>query len=212
MKKFLVVAFAVILSLALVACGGNKGTNSEVSTVTVAEEKKAETGASDLEKVEVGNKITTDFVELTITEAGMANSLKTSIKNGYITHTFGPDDSAETEYAFIKGKIMNKATETIGKEIAAIAKVGDYTLKEDGLDIYKSDGDTVWELSPLVEYNFTMYVEIPNTLVESMENCDFNFGFSEGLNTSFSEFDEMEYKYSLKITPSAQEPSGEAAQ
>ena len=76
-----------------------------------------------------------------VTESGITNSLKTSIKNGNITYTFGPNDSEETDFAFIKGKIMNKSTKTIGKEIAAIAKVGDYTLEEDGLNIYKSDGD-----------------------------------------------------------------------
>lgn len=201
MKKIFLMALAVIMAFTLVACGGNS-TVSDGSTDNAV----AETGSSNYEAVEVGNKITTDSVEITITEAGMANSLETSIKNGYITYTFGPSESEETDYAFIKGKIMNKSTETIGKEIAAIAKVGDYTLKEDGLDIYKSDGDTVWELAPLVEYNFMMYVEIPNALVESMESCDFNFGFSEGLKTSFSEFDDMDYKYTLKITPATEAP------
>lgn len=196
MKKILATVLSAVIALTLTACGGSN-TVSENSTGT----EVAETGASGYETVAVGNKISTDFVELTITEAGMASSLKTSIKNGYITYTFGPDDSAETEFAFIKGKIMNKATETIGKEIAAIAKVGDYTLKEDGLDIYKSDGDTVWELAPLVEYNFMMYVEVPNALVDGMTACDFNFGFNEGMQSSFSEFEEMEYKYTLKITP-----------
>lgn len=198
MKKILASVLLVVLTFTLAACGGNN-TVTDGSSVPEA----AETGAPDYETVAVGNKISTDFVEMTITESGMASSLKTSIKNGYVTYTFGPDDSAETEFAYIKGKIMNKSTETIGDEIAAIAKVGDYTLKEGGLDIYKSDGDTVWELSPLVEYNFMMYVEIPNALVESMESCDLNFGFNEGMQSSFSEFEEMEYKYSLKITPEA---------
>lgn len=207
MKKILSVVLVLVLALSLVACGGNS-TVSDGSAVT----EVAETGGSDYETVAVGNKISTDFVEITITESGIANSLKTSIKNGNITYTFGPNDSEETEYAFIKGKIMNKATETINKDMTAIAKVGEYTLKEDGLDVYKSDGDTVWELAPLVEYNFMMYVEIPNALVSSMESCDFNFGFDENMQSSFSDFEEFGYKYSLKIIPETQSPATETVE
>ena len=203
MKKVFLVLLAVVIALSFASCGAK---NSTVST-EVPDETVAETGAPDYETVAIGNKIATDFIELTITEAGMASSMKQSIKSGNITHTFGPDDSAETEFAFIKGKVMNKSTETCGKELSAIAKVGDYTLKEDGCYIFKSDGDTVWELAPLVEYNFIMYVEIPNALVESMDSCDFNFGFSEGLDTTFSEFDELEYKYVLNIAPKAETPA-----
>ena len=203
MRKILSIAFAVVASLSLVACGGNEGPVSEISTVT--EGTQAETGVADIENVAVGNKITTDFVELTITEAGMADSLKTSIKNGSVTYTFGPDASAETDFAFIKGKIMNKSTSNISNGILAVAKVGDYTLEEDDLYIYKSDGDTVWELSPLVEYNFMMCVEIPNALVGNMESADINFGFNEGLEGAISNFEEMLYKYTVKITPTTQQ-------
>ena len=207
MKKILTVVLVLVLALSLVACGSNN-TVSDGSAGT----EVAETGGSDYETVAVGNKISTDFVELTITESGIVNSLKTSITNGNITYTFGPNDSAETEYAFIKGKIMNKATEAINKEMVAIAKVGEYTLKEDGLDIYKSDGDTVWELAPLVEYNFMMYVEIPNALVNGMESCDFNFGFNENMQSSFSDFEEFGYKYSLKIIPETEAPATETVE
>lgn len=199
MKKILGVTLLTIALLTLAACGGKNNTVTE-NVPPVADESAA-TGVSDIESVAVGNKIVTDFAEITITEAGITNSVKQSIKTGNFTRTFGPDDSAETDFAYIKGKIMNKSTSTVQDEIVAIAKVGDYTLEEDDTYIYKSDGDTVWELSPLVEYNFMMCVEIPNALVQGMEVCDFNFGFNENMESSFSEFDEMAYKYSLKITP-----------
>ena len=206
MKKFMSVTAMLMLVLSLTACGGSNSTVSQTSSSTAEE-----TGIKDLETVMVGNKITTDFVELTIEEAGFANSLKTSIKTGNITRTFGPDDSAETDFAYIKGTITNKSTASISDEITAVANVGDYTLEEDGLYVYKSDGDTVWELSPLVEYNFIMCVEIPNTLIENMENCNFNFGFNENMESSFSEFKELEYKYSLEITPESEAPAPQTA-
>lgn len=204
MKKFLVGTLAVIMAFSLASCGGNKST---VSEAPVSEETAAETGVADIETVAVGNKIATDFVEMTITESGITNSLKTSIKTGNFTRTFGPEDSSETEFAYIKGKITNVSTSNIRNEIMAVAKVGDYTLEEDNLYIYKADGDTVWELSPLVEYSFIMCVEVPNALVQSMDACDFNFAFNEGMESSFSEFEEMGYKYTLKITPEAAAPA-----
>lgn len=211
MKKLLAMLLTFMMVLALAACGGNNATVSD-NVSSEVENATAETGAKDAETVMVGNKITTDFVEMTITEAGMANSVKTSIKTGNVTRTFGPNDSAETDFAYIKGKIVNKSTASISNAIMAIAKVADYTLEEDELYIYKADGDTVWELSPLVEYNFMMCVEIPNTLVESMDSCDFNFGFNEGMENTFSEFKDLGYKYSLKITPEKEVPAPETAE
>ncbi len=51
-----------------------------------------------------------------------------------------------------------------------------------------------------------------DALVTDMESCDFNFGFNEGMQSSFSEFKEMEYKYTLKITPEAAAPATEPVQ
>ncbi len=211
MKKILALILVGIMSLTFVACGGQEVTVTE-GTTTVTEGKEAETGASNFETVAVGNKIATDFVELTITEAEITNSVKTKIKTGNVTRTFGPDDSAETDFAVVRGTIMNKATSTLSDEIVANAKVGDYTLEEDGVYIYKSDGDTTWELSPLVEYNFMMYVEIPNALVEGMESCDFNFGFNTNLEDAFVKLGEADYQYTLKITPEVAAPAEEAVE
>ena len=206
MKKILVVMLALAMVFALASCGGQQTVSTTVTEVEQGAAESAETGAPEAEAVAVGNKIATDFVEITITEASIANSIKTSIKSGNFTRTFGPDDSAETDFACIKGKIMNKSTASLQENIMAIAKVGDYTLEESDVYIYKSDGDTVWELSPLVEYNFMMYVEIPNSLVEGMESCNFNFGFNEGMESTFGEFGELAYKYCLTITPEATAP------
>lgn len=213
MKKFLAVTLILALVFTMAACGGKDATVSEVQVQNEAStEKKAETGIKEYETVAVGNKIATDFIEMTISEAGMADSLETSIKSGYITYTFGPGSSAETDYAYIKGTIVNKSTSNIRNEIVANAKVGDYTLEEDGLTIYKSDGETVYDLSPLVEYNFMMYVEIPNALVERKETCNFNFGFKEGMESaSFEEFSELDYKYCLQIAQEAA-PAPETAE
>lgn len=202
MKKLLALALVAVLVFSLVSCGGKDATVSETPSVET-EEKAPETGAKDYETVAVGNKIATDFIELTVTEAGMADNMQQSITTGYLTRTFGPEAVEESDYAYIKGTIMNKSTSSVQKEIMAIASVGDYTLEENEFYVYKSDGDTVWELSPLVEYNFMMCVEIPNALVGKPEGCDFKFGFKEGMESSFGEFDELDYKYSLHIAPEA---------
>ena len=198
MKKFMALVMAVVMVFSLAACGGNDGTVS----VDVAEDATT-SGSDTAETVAVGNKITTDFVELTITEAAVQSSAKTSIKTGNFTRTFGPDDSAETEFAVIKGKITNKSTSTIGNGIVSNVVAGEYTLEEDDVYIYKSDGDTVWELSPLVEYNFMLIVEVPNALVGTADGLNFNFGFNEGLDNMVVDFSELDYKYSLKIAPTA---------
>ncbi len=200
MKKLLALLLALSVVFIFAACGKKAETPS---TVGVAPTETGETKPV-AESVAIGNIITTDFAEITVDEAGLANDIQTSIKTGSITYTSGPDSSADKEFVYIRGSLKYTGkSSVVSPNFLGSVEVDGYSYDIDD-SIIESNGSSVFTLEPLMTYQYTLYAEIPNELAESFDSYTMNFGFEEGFDntvvyTSSGETQPPEYNYTIEI-------------
>ena len=51
------------------------------------------------------------------------------------------------------------------------------------MECYTSQGEYLYELAPLREAEYYLFAEIPNTLADTIESCEFYVGFAKNLST-----------------------------
>lgn len=196
MKKILILLALTIAILSLASCGSAPAENP--GTVTETEAVAPETNKA--EAVTVGNKITVDFAEIAINEAQIANDIKQSISSGSITYTTGPDSSDATDFVYIRGTLKNTSKAEINNpEIVGNVEIDGYTYELD-CNLIEKDGSSAYSISPLMEYTYTLYAEVPNELIANWQECKVNFGFGESFSFSINSIEEADYQYSLALT------------
>lgn len=198
MKKWMAALLAVAMMCALAACGGggsgettqsptgNEVTDNSPSPAVEPSESQPveETTKPAAESFAIGDTITLDFVEMTFTETGIAEDIRTSIttNNGVqITRTTGPEPESGKQFVYIKGTIKNLATDALPVYDFFVGNfmVDQYNFEVDATncDVITAEGESIYEIDPLTTGSFTLYAAIPNELVESHSSSSFTFGF-----------------------------------
>ena len=226
MKKLLALILAITMVFAFAACGGdeaektenkveetvseteNKTVTETVETDTVEEEKieeeKIEEEKIEAETVAVGNTITLDFAEMTVSEAVIADDIQTSVKNGHITYTTGPQSKSDTEFVYIRGTIKNTSKSSFSMlDVVGSVEIDGYSYPIDNISAITSEGQSTYSLDPLMSVTYTIYAEVPNELAASASPCVVNFGFDENFASvphSSTGTPDLPYNYTLTIS------------
>lgn len=206
MKKLLAMLLMIAMLLTFTACGGSADEDTAAKDTVSQEvqetEEVQEEAAPAAETVAVGNTITLPFAEMTISEAAIANNIKTSIKTGSITYTTGPDEKADTEYVYIRGTLKNTSKAEISMiNIEGTVEIDGYSYELDNLTIIESDGSSTYSLAPLKTYSYTLSAEVPNELAQSAAPCNVTFGINENFESGdpFAEEPTYDYTYAISI-------------
>jgi hypothetical protein len=176
---------------------------NKLEEVPVSNPQKTETAAPAVEEtsseeaapevdvlaISMGEKISTEFVEMTFQEITVAEDIRYSVTMDNVTRTTGPDPISGQKYICISGIIKNTAKEAL--------PVYDYFLGEFNLDGYvyevgandcdilSGDGTPESKIDPMIQYTFRIYTAIPTSLADSYSSADFTYGF-------YDMFDNME--------------------
>ncbi|MBO7252366.1 MAG: hypothetical protein J6V25_07050, partial [Oscillospiraceae bacterium] len=148
--------------------------------------------APSSQNAEMGSTISTDFVEITLTNLLVAEDIKHSVKSGHITYTTGPEPVAGQKYICISGTIRNTSNAPLPVYDFFLGdfELDGYHYQVDATDcdILDGEGSPVTNIDPLMEYTIRIYVAIPNSLADNHGSCIFSFGF-------FDHFDNQELAY-----------------
>lgn len=195
MKKILSLGLAVVMLLSLCACGGSNAP-AETTTPNVPEviatipqdiapemptEPVETTPSVEVTQLVIGDTVSTEFVDIKLSEVIIAEDIKYSVTTGNVTRITGPDPAAGQKYILITGTIINKSTSPLPVYDFFLGNFCldgyNYSVDANDCDILDVEGQTEFEIDPLMEYTFRLYTAIPNVLADSHSTCTFTFGF-----------------------------------
>ena len=144
--------------------------------------------------VALGETITTDFVEFSVSGKEIRPSVIGSANAGRI---FEP--SEKSQYFCLTGTISNLGLEGFSvKDIRFDFKFNDkYSYSGEGL--VELEGWLKTDLDPLYEGKLWAVATIPNKLVDIMETCTVTISFNEGIRKAPVSAEEADYIYVLTI-------------
>ena len=148
----------------------------------------------------VGDRVTLDFVDLTVEEIGVKSDLKFSSKSSGIKITSGPSQKDGQSYAYVQFALRNTHTSKYGVQIAGGLTVGDYTYSADCFTC-KMDASPGNVVEPLNDAHCVVYALVPD---EVLATGDWTLRFSFG---DLFEYGESTYRYAVgSALPAAESP------
>ncbi len=173
MKKGLLIIGLVILALALVSCGNKE------------EPEATEQPGPAVQSVGVGDRITTDFIDLTIEQAGTVDKIKPSDPDPTSLFVISKAPGTDETYFCVTGLVKNIGRDAynLGDIFVKISFDGTYNYSgyvtaDTGRDL--SD----WpELKPLASVRYYFYTPVPNEMIESFSTVTVRFAFNDNLKT-----------------------------
>ena len=170
-KRGLLVMILAVLALALVSCG-----NKEEPDAT-------EQPGPAVQSVGVGDRITTDFIDLTIEQAGTVDKIKPSDPDPTSLFVISKAPGTDETYFCVTGLVKNIGRDAynLGDIFVKISFDGTYNYSgyvtaDTGRDL--SD----WpELKPLASVRYYFYTPVPNEMIESFSTVTVRFAFNDNL-------------------------------
>ena len=156
--------------------------------------------AAPAEELAVGDGIDLDFVQMTVEDIGVKDSLQVSSTASGIKITSGPAPVEGKQYVYVQGKMKNLATETVRPTVVGTIEIDGYSydLK---IDLAHADATPASRVDPLDEVTYVLYASVPAELTGSFQTCTVQFGFDDGFsNNVFAEYDECAYRYQCGMT------------
>ena len=152
-------------------------------------------------KVNLGDSITTDFVEMTVEKAETSDAIKPTDTSS--VYSYKPEQDNET-YFYLVGNIKNISGDSYDVEEMNIVMTFDGKYNYTGYIAADDGGNDFYGnyVKPLSSVKYYMYASVPDELIATYSKCTVKFGFHENFeNTSFvTEFNECEYCYSIDLT------------
>ena len=157
-------------------------------------------GSKEFIQVNFGDSIKTDFVEMTIERASIAQELKPTDTSG--VYSYMSDKENET-YFYITGSMKNIGGDSYSVEEMNIQMTfdgkynysGHIAADDGGNDFY---GDTV---KPLGSVKYYMYALVPDELIESYSTCVVRFAFHDNFKHDYhSDFNLYEHCYTITLS------------
>lgn len=180
---------------------------SQINTVSdnpsVIPEETPDSGSDGFVKLNLGDSVDLDFLEMTVGSASWSDELKPTDTSG--VYSYMSDVENET-YFWLTGTMKNISGNSYNVEdiVAEIVFDSKYTynayLKADdgGNDFYG------YNVKPLASVKYYIYASVPDELIDMYSTVTVKFGFKENFSGSyFDEFDECDYLYIVELTRQA---------
>lgn len=225
MKKASLIILSTMLCLNLIACGSSdtKNTpnedNTDSSNAVNSESKSSNTvnkvdnsdssnnsdtienkNEATFSQVNLGDSITTDFVEMTVEKAETAQELHPTDTSS--VYSYMPDENGET-YFYLFGAIKNISGDSYDVEDMNIVMTFDGKYNYTGYIAADDGGNDFYGnyVKPLVSVKYYMYASVPDELISSYSTCTVKFGFHENFDHDYeTDFNGYEYCYSIDLT------------
>lgn len=196
MKKAVSLILALALGLSLCACG-KSDSGSTVSSTSGAQVSATEESPQQQEtapkgtSVALGEEITLDFVKMVFTSAEV----------GYSVGGDGFSSTAQDgmRYFSVVGKIENigGSALSVGSLNAEMTFNGEYTYKAQAT-INNSRSYPV-SVAPLVNAEYVVYSEIPESLLEMLSTCEVRFSLNEDFASYPTASDAGDYNFQMVL-------------
>lgn len=200
MKKFLALLLAMVMTLALAACGGDGSPSQPAADdspapagdVQSAEDPKdeepedPEPEAPSAVPLQCGGSIDNDDFKMTFDSVELLSeySYKTSeysstslyVENGY-------------KLVVVKGHFENKSTGAISDSAFALSAIVNDTYTVDGYDVrFNFIRDKYFEIDAYTDLDYVLYINIPEKLADMFETVTFTIGFNDDLSIPVTVF------------------------
>lgn len=194
MKKVLALIFAAVLALSLVACGDSSNqtepNTSETTTTAVAETEPTPTESKAVEKeqevaepaaipVTCGESIETDKFTMTFDSVSIMPELSFATSETSSLSAFVEEDC---QILVISGQFANYSGSTISDSAFHLTAVVNSEYNYDRVD-FSFVRNKHFEIDPLADAQYYMYVNIPNKLVDMFETATINIAFNDDMST-----------------------------
>ncbi len=221
MKRVIALVLALMMALALCACGGGTQTNDEKTgsdTTTVTPNDNADVTPTEdtteegikAETVAVGDKISLDFVEMTLDQFEVSDGYQFEYTDNSsaitITRKTSIDCSSGMKLVCLKGSFMNK----FNKEVfpsndpaggVIIINGNEYSTT---FECYNAaEAESILNIVPQQQVDYFLYAEVPASVADSIETCEVYIGFVENMDPSVwaRELSDYDYLYKLEAIP-----------
>ena len=153
--------------------------------------------ALDAEPYNLNETITTDTIELTFTEMGVAEDIRITSDESGLSITSGPSPESGKKFIFIKGTVKNLDTSAIWIKMAGKFTIDGYTFD---MKVHSANslGHPLSEIEPLEEFTIILYAPVSNELIDSYNEAVLTFGFNDSFDTIWS-LDETEHTYIISF-------------
>ncbi len=161
-----------------------------ITTDTTFSEETTETVTEPIPTdIIMGEKIVLPFAEIVFTEWGIENDLHMRVQiSSFEYSSFGPEAVAGKKYFVVRGVVKNTTHEYIdGFYYLDKLDLDGYKYDGAGSEIWDSSGSTTW-LDPLVEYNFYLYVIIPDEIASNYTTGKYRLGFTESFKNDVYDY------------------------
>lgn len=225
MKKKKIMATIAILIICLSGCGtttqnptsyantgnstnaymtANTQRNNETTSLQTAAETtaKAEVTYTTLKR---GDKINTDFLEMTIDEIGTAKELASKYAYETFGVVFGNNEAEDGKsFIYVKGKITNKSAEDIYTNHSYVDTTCVCNEKYEYNAWLEMDNEYTYissfnSIVPFETTTYYLYAEVPDGMIDNLTECRFTFSFAEDLELLVLAPDRHNLPYNYEI-------------
>lgn len=154
----------------------------------------------EFEAVNYGDKISLDFVEMSIDTASISEEIYPTDTSG--VYSYKPDQDGE-QYFYLSGTIKNTGGSAYSVEDMEIEFVFDdkytysgYLIADDGGNDFFGD-----YVKPFGSVKYYIYSSIPDELISTYSICNIKFAFNDNFDGGYSiEFENSDYLYQITIS------------
>ena len=155
--------------------------------------------AAAAETLAIGDAIDLDFVQITVEDAGVKDSLQVSSNASGIKITSCPAPVTGKQYVYVQGKLKNLATSAVRPQIVGTVEIDGYSYELKS-DLTHADATPTSKAEPLDEVTYTLYASVPSELTGSFQTCTVRFGFDDGFsNNVFAAYDDCAHRYQCDL-------------
>ena len=149
--------------------------------------------ALDAEPYALNDTITTDTIEMTFTEMGVAEDIRITSDESGLSITSGPDPQSGKKFIYIKGTVKNLSTSAVWIGLAGKFTIDGYTF-DMNVHTANSLGHPISNIEPLDEFTIILYAPVSNELIDNYNEAVLTFGFNDNFDTVWS-LEEAEHTY-----------------
>ena len=222
-KTWLPIAIGAVLVIAAIVIvavsGGKKPAENipmeaphyqEIAPVEIAETEATEGPAKiDVVELPMGSSLSTGFVDMTFNEVIIEPDIRKSVTIDRVTRTSGPQPLSGQQYICLSGTIKNTSTAELPVYDFFLGRfqLGDYSydVTANDCDVLSADGSPESGIAPLMEYEYRIFVAIPDELAEMSKAGEFPISFTFGFYDGFDN-QELSYNRSFADDPIAECP------
>lgn len=158
-----------------------------------------EAAPAEAETLAVGDAVELDFVQMTVDDIGVKDSLQITSNASGIKITSGPAPVEGKQYVYVQGKLKSLATSTVQPKIVGTVEIDGYSYNLK-CDLAHADATPTFRADPLDELTYTLYASVPTELTGSFQTCTVRFGFDgDFANNVFTKYDECAFRYQCDL-------------